>query len=113
MKLDYLQFLELEMFTRFGAKLEPNMQNVIKRGRILRELLKQDQLSPVPVEFHLAWLIGFNDGCFNDVAIGNIPALLSGLWRNVKETGLNLEMERERWSQVVKSFFSNAKGQPA
>ena len=113
MKLDYLQFLELEMFTRFGAKLEPGMQNAINRGRILRELLKQDQLSPVPAEFHLAWLVGFNDGCFNDVAIENISALLPGLHRYVKESGLNLDMERDRWSQEVKSFFINNKGQPA
>ena len=32
MKLDYLQFLELEVFTRFGAKLEPSMRNKIAKG---------------------------------------------------------------------------------
>ena len=83
MKLDYLQFLELEMFTRFGAKLEPGMQNAIKRGQILRELLKQDQLSPVPVEFQLAWLVGFNEGCFNDIAIESISKVLSRLLNHV------------------------------
>jgi F-type H+-transporting ATPase subunit alpha len=54
MKLDYLQFLELEMFTRFGARLEPTMQARIRRGRVLRELLKQDRLAPMPVEAQLA-----------------------------------------------------------
>ena len=44
MKLEYLQFLELEMFTRFGAELEPSMQKKIARGRVLRELLKQERL---------------------------------------------------------------------
>ena len=29
MKLDYLQFLELEVFTRFGAKLEASIQRKI------------------------------------------------------------------------------------
>ena len=44
MKLDYLQFLELERFTRFGARLEPEMQQAIKRGQILREILKQERV---------------------------------------------------------------------
>ena len=44
MKLDYLQFLELEMFTRFGTRLEASMETAIQRGRILREILKQDRL---------------------------------------------------------------------
>ncbi|MBF8269986.1 MAG: atpA, partial [Gammaproteobacteria bacterium] len=110
MKLDYLQFLELEMFTRFGAKLEPGMQNAIKRGRILRELLKQDRLSPVPVEFHMAWLVGFNDGCFNEVDLDSIPHLLSELQRYVADAGLNLEMERERWAREIQAFFLNKAG---
>jgi F-type H+-transporting ATPase subunit alpha len=45
-KLDYLQFQELEAFTRFGARLEPQMQARLKRGRILREILKQEPLKP-------------------------------------------------------------------
>ncbi|HSN33018.1 MAG TPA: F0F1 ATP synthase subunit alpha, partial [Ideonella sp.] len=43
MKLDYLQFLELEVFTRFGARIEPSVRDKIARGRVLRELLKQDR----------------------------------------------------------------------
>ena len=36
MKLDYLQFLELESFTRFGAKLEPAMEAAIRTISSLR-----------------------------------------------------------------------------
>ena len=46
MKLDFLQFLELEVFTRFGAKLESSMQKKIEHGGVLRQVLKQDRLSP-------------------------------------------------------------------
>ena len=41
MKLDYLQYLELEVFTRFGARLEASMEQAIARGRVLREILKE------------------------------------------------------------------------
>ena len=47
MKLDYLQFLELEVFTRFGTKLEAGTEAKIRRGRLLREILKQERLSPL------------------------------------------------------------------
>jgi len=112
MKLDYLQFLELEMFTRFGAKLEPGMQNAINRGRILREILKQDQFSPVAAEFQLAWLIGFNDGCFNEVKLERIPVILSGLQHYISDNRLRLDMERELWARAIKSYFSSLRNPP-
>lgn len=46
MKLDYLQLLELEVFTRFGSRLEASMEDKIKRRRILREIFKQERLVP-------------------------------------------------------------------
>ena len=97
MKLDYLQFLELEVFTRFGARLEASMEKAIRRGRILREILKQDRLSPLPVEFQLAWLLAFNAGLFDGVEPEKIPKLLRRLQKHVAQSGLRLEDERERW----------------
>jgi F-type H+-transporting ATPase subunit alpha len=101
MKLDYLQFLELEVFTRFGSRLEASMEAKIARGRVLRELLKQDRLSPLPIEFHLAWLTGFNHGQFDKVLPESIPALLEHLAARVKESGLTLEDGEEEWTQAV------------
>ena len=101
MKLDYLQFLELEVFTRFGSRLEASMEAKIARGRVLRELLKQDRLSPLPIEFHLAWLTGFNHGQFDKVPPAAIPALLENLAARVTESGLTLEASEEEWTQAV------------
>jgi len=65
MKLDYLQFLELEVFTRFGARLEASVQKKIQRGQRLRELLKQERLRPLSFIQQLAWLLAFNRGLFD------------------------------------------------
>lgn len=73
MKLDYLQFLELEIFTRFGAKLESSMQKRIEKGRILRELLKQERLSPLSTKEQMAWLIAFNEGFFEKIGEDHDP----------------------------------------
>lgn len=101
MKLDYLQFLELEVFTRFGSRLEASMEAKIARGRVLRELLKQDRLSPLPIEFHLAWLTAFNHGLFDKVLPESIPALLDHLATRVKDSELTLESRDEEWTEAV------------
>ena len=113
MKFNYLQFLELELFTRFGAKLEASMQKTINRGRILREILKQDQLNPVPVEFHMAWLVGFNDGIFDGIESERISSLLQQLQIHVRDAGLTLTMDRERWTREVQSLVHDSTGRTA
>lgn len=101
MKLDYLQFLELETFTRFGARLEPSLLARIKRGRVLREILKQERLAPLPIEFQLAWLIAFNERWFDDVALERIPKLLEHLRKRLERSHLRLEHERGKWVEAV------------
>lgn len=111
MKLDYLQFLEMEVFTRFGARLEASMQAAIARGRILREILKQERLTPLPVTFQMSWLVAFNDGHFEGMEADKIPALLGHLQRQSQHTTLTLDSPRAQWSNAVDTWLaSEAKG---
>ncbi len=101
MKLDYLQFQELEVFTRFGARLEASMEAVIRKGRTLREILKQDRLVPLPATFHMAWLVAFNDGLFDSADLDAIPRFLESLEQALKGLSLDLDSPREEWSSAV------------
>lgn len=105
MKLDYLQFLELEVFTRFGARLEASMEAAIRRGRLLREILKQDRLAPLPIEFQLAWMVAFNDGALDDVAPEAVAQHLAALEAGVRRTSLGLDAPRSRWSAAVSAWL--------
>ncbi len=107
MKLDYLQFLELEIFTRFGARLEASMEAAIRRGRLLREILKQDRFSPMSVAFQMAWLVAFNEGLFEDADPDEIHTLLETLEQAVRQTSLNLDSPREEWRTAVASWLSH------
>jgi F-type H+-transporting ATPase subunit alpha len=107
MKLDYLQYLELEVFTRFGARLEESMETAIQRGRLLREILKQDRLSPLPVEFQMSWLVAFNDRLFDKVEIEEVPVLLEMLETQVRRSNLTLDSPREEWKAAVASWFAH------
>jgi F-type H+-transporting ATPase subunit alpha len=101
MKLDYLQFLELEVFTRFGTKLDAAMEKPLRRGRLLREILKQDRLSPLRIECQMAWLVAFNDGLLDPFEPEKVAGVLERLYRQANESGLALEDSREEWSQSV------------
>jgi len=105
MKLDYLQFLELEVFTRFGARLESSMEMAIKRGKILRELLKQGRLSPHTIKFQLAWLIAFNENLFTEIEIENIPTALETLTAKVSITTLTLDSPRNQWLAALTGWL--------
>jgi F-type H+-transporting ATPase subunit alpha len=110
MKLDYLQFLELEVFTRFGARLEASMELAIARGRVLREMLKQDRLAPLPEIFQMAWLVAFNDGAFDKVSPERVPSLLDTLLTRTLHSGLGLDSSREEWSSAVAGWLGGAAG---
>jgi len=109
MKLDYLQFLELEVFTRFGARLETSIEKAIRRGRVLRECLKQDRLRPLPVQFEMAWLVAFNDGRLDDVEPEAVAGRLDDLAVAMRDTDLTLDSAREEWSSAVARWLDHGK----
>lgn len=114
MKLDYLQFLELEAFTRFGARLEASMERAIRRGRVLREILKQERLSPLPVSFQYGWLIAFNEGLLDKVDLESIAPVLARLQQQLEASSLNcLEDKREVWLEAVQKWLEPVRQEEA
>lgn len=105
MKLDYLQFLELEMFTRFGARLEAGMEKAIRRGRLLREILKQERLAPLPIEFQLAWMLAFNDGLLDAAEPQQVQLLMALLQGRVADSGLQLDDPRRQWVAQIREWL--------
>jgi F-type H+-transporting ATPase subunit alpha len=107
MKLDYLQFLELEVFTRFGTKLDAAMEKPLRRGRLLREILKQDRLAPLRIECQMAWLVAFNDGLLDTLEPEKAGDLLSRMYLRVSESALTLEDSREKWRLSVLEWLDS------
>lgn len=101
-RLDYLQFLELEMFARFGMKLEKGVEEKLHRGRILRELLKQDRLSPLNEQQHLTWLLAYGEGLFESFTPSAAAAALPHLIGEVAAAGLKPEDSKENWLNILK-----------
>ncbi len=104
-KLDYLQFLELESFARFGARLEPSMERRLRRGRILREILKQERLSPVAIELELAWMIAYNDGYFDNLELGAAHQRLQHFFKEMVRVGISLDEPRPSICKKIAGLF--------
>ncbi|PIQ29073.1 F0F1 ATP synthase subunit alpha [bacterium (Candidatus Blackallbacteria) CG17_big_fil_post_rev_8_21_14_2_50_48_46] len=65
LRLDYAQFLELEVFTRLGVRVMGETAQILERGQRLRALLKQSKHAPLAWEEQVLifWLLnaGFLD----------------------------------------------------
>ncbi len=79
LRLQYAQFLELEIFTRFGEQPEPRVQAQIERGRRLRAVLTQPQFQPLRLCDQVALGLLVSEGLLDDVAVADISALRAGL----------------------------------
>ncbi|WP_024873288.1 F0F1 ATP synthase subunit alpha [Tolumonas lignilytica] len=113
MKLDYLQFLEIEVFTRFGARLEASVETKIRRGRLLRELLKQDRLSPLSPEQHMAWLIAYNEGYFDPLPPANIAKALHQLLQKIATKCPALTEPRAIWLSAIQELMAEITHEPS
>ncbi len=109
-KLDYLQFQELEAFTRFGARLEKQMQLKLQRGRILRELLKQERLSPRSVEELLVWLMAYNQGLLDKLEPQQASRRLQRLSSAISHSHLTLDSPIEAWQEQLKQWWEEFNG---
>jgi len=72
LKLDLAQFAELEAFSQFASDLDQATQNELARGKRLREMLKQAQNSPIPVEEQVCVIYTGINGYLDDIEVGNV-----------------------------------------
>ena len=62
LRLDFAQFLELEMFTRFGGVTDAQVKNKIARGRRVRAVLSQPQYAPLRLVDEVALALALQGG---------------------------------------------------
>jgi F-type H+-transporting ATPase subunit alpha len=94
LKIDYSRFLEVEIFTRFGARVEEETEKLLRRGRAMREILKQPRFRPLPVEDQILVLLilesGALDGLEPDKIVPRCGELLAGLKNRFPEAAARL-----------------------
>jgi F-type H+-transporting ATPase subunit alpha len=72
LKLAYSQFEELEMFSRFGTRLDESTRQTLAHGERIRACLKQSQNQLLTVHEQLAVLMSLNAGLFAKIPLDNM-----------------------------------------
>ena len=79
LKLELAQFDELEAFSQFASDLDKATQNQLARGQRLREILKQAQNSPIPVEEQVAIIYTGTKGYLDDLTVKEVGPFIESL----------------------------------
>ena len=96
LRLDYAQFLELELFTRFGGVTDAQVKDKIARGRRIRAILTQQQYAPLRLVDEVALVLALQRGVLDRLPlqlIGKFRAELPG-WLDTAASTIVNEMMR-------------------
>jgi F-type H+/Na+-transporting ATPase subunit alpha len=95
LRLDLSQFTELEAFTAFASDLDPTSRAQLDRGVRLRELLKQPQYTPYPVEEQVVAIFLGTQGHLDSVPLGDVRRFETEFLDHVRAKGTVLAEIRE------------------
>jgi F-type H+-transporting ATPase subunit alpha len=90
LRLEYAQFLELEIFTRFGGMVDERTRRVIEHGRRIRAVLTQPQYSGLAMPYQVALLLALNEGMLDPLPLESIAQLRASLAAWLDEKGAAL-----------------------
>lgn len=79
LRLDYAQFLELEVFTRFGGMPDGRVREQLTRGARIREALRQSQHSPLRLVDEVALMLAVQAGLLDPLPLTAVAAFRSAL----------------------------------
>ncbi len=72
LRLEYAQFLELEVFTRFGTLVDERTRRVIEHGRRIRAVFTQPQYQPLSVGEQAALLLALSERLLDEVPLERV-----------------------------------------
>jgi F-type H+-transporting ATPase subunit alpha len=78
-RLDYAQFLELEIFTRFGGITDVQVKSKIARGQRIRAVLSQPQYAPLRLADEVALVLALQGGLLDRLPLEQIGIFRSEL----------------------------------
>jgi F-type H+-transporting ATPase subunit alpha len=110
LKLDISQYLELQIFARFGTELDEDTRKKLDRGRHVREVLRQPQYAPLPVSHQVAVIYAAGEGYLDDLPIDQVRDFEAYLIRYLQGHHSTLldRLDRGDWSRRVRRALPEA-----
>jgi F-type H+-transporting ATPase subunit alpha len=85
LKIDYARFIEVEVFTKFGARIEDETARLIRRGQRLREMLKQPRFRPHALDEQVLGFVALESGALDAIDLDEIETTCGRLAREMSE----------------------------
>jgi F-type H+-transporting ATPase subunit alpha len=79
LRLDYAQFLELEIFTRFGGMPDGRVRQQLTRGARIREALRQSQHVPFRLADEVALMLAVQAGLLDPLPLAAVAKFRAAL----------------------------------
>ena len=79
LRLDYAQFLELEVFTRFGGMPDGHVRDQLTRGARIRQALRQSQHMPFRLIDSVALMLAVQSGMLDALPLTAVTAFRTRL----------------------------------
>jgi len=116
LRLDLAQFRELEAFAKFGSDLDESTQKQLTRGRIMVEILKQNQYVPMSTEKQVIIIYAGLNGYLDNVDLNKVVDFETKLLEhtetnkqdildNIKQSG-KLDKDNEEQLKIMLEDFS-------
>lgn len=93
LRLDLAQYRELAAFAQFATELDPATQAQLLRGRVMVEVLKQEQYKPMPVEEQIIIIWAGTSGYLDDVPLERIKIFEKEFLKFVDEKYPQIKMK--------------------
>jgi F-type H+-transporting ATPase subunit alpha len=107
--LDIAQFLELQIFARFGTELDRETRTQLARGERVRATLTQPQYEPMSVAHQVVVIYAAGQGYLDDIPVEQVRdfevRLLNFL--DQKHSGLLAEFSAGHWSDELEEDLQN------
>jgi len=78
-RLDYAQFLELEVFTRYGTMVDERTRKVIDHGKRIRTILKQRQCAPLSLGEQVALMLALGERILDRCSLDEVERIRAQL----------------------------------
>lgn len=83
-RIDLAQYRELASFAQFGSELDAETSERLAQGVRIKEILKQPQYQPMPVEYQIIIIYAAVKKLLLDIAVEDILTFESGLFDYIK-----------------------------
>lgn len=84
LRLEYIQYKELEKLTRIKAGVSEAVEDRLRKGRVVAEVLKQDKNEPIPVEEQVIILYALANGHMGHLMPQGVVAYCRGLIAKIR-----------------------------